>query len=48
MVRPRVGQLLGNTLSLLALVLPLCAVIALAAAWLHERAHLPGGRVWCN
>ncbi|MBI2756633.1 MAG: iron ABC transporter permease [Chloroflexi bacterium] len=45
-VRPRVGELFGNTLSLIALVLPLCAGIGTGAAWLVERTRVPGRRVW--
>ncbi|HTN12517.1 MAG TPA: iron ABC transporter permease [Acetobacteraceae bacterium] len=44
--RPRVGELLRNTLLLLACTLPLCTALALALAWLTERSDLPGGRVW--
>lgn len=44
--RPRMGELLANTVGLLLVAVPLCAVIGTAAAWLVERAALPGRRVW--
>jgi iron(III) transport system permease protein len=44
--RPRVGELLGNTLLLVALTVPLCAVLGVALAWLTERSDLPGARFW--
>lgn len=44
--RPKVGALLLNTLTLLVLVLPLSAGLALALAWLIERTDLPMARVW--
>jgi iron(III) transport system permease protein len=45
-VRPRVGELLVNTLLLIGLTVPLSAVLATALAWLTERSNLPGARVW--
>jgi iron(III) transport system permease protein len=45
-VRPRVGELLVNTLLLVGCAVPLCAVIATALAWLTERSDLPGARIW--
>lgn len=45
-VRPRVGELLANTLLLLLLAVPIAAVLATALAWLTERAALPGARLW--
>jgi len=44
--RPRVGELLLNTACLVLLTVPLCAVLAVALAWLTERSHLPGARTW--
>ncbi|UPG73625.1 iron ABC transporter permease [Roseomonas gilardii subsp. gilardii] len=44
--RPRVGDLLVNTLLLVLLSVPLCGVLALALAWLTERSDLPGARLW--
>jgi len=45
-LRPRVAQLLGNTLLLLVLTLPLCVLLGIALAWLTERSDLPGRRIW--
>ncbi|MDR7380306.1 iron(III) transport system permease protein [Rhodoferax ferrireducens] len=44
--RPRVGELLVNTALLVVITVPLCAVLALALAWLTERSDLPGARTW--
>jgi iron(III) transport system permease protein len=44
--RPRVGELLVNTGLLVVWTVPLCAVVAVALAWLTERSDLPGRRVW--
>ncbi len=44
--RPRVGELLANTGLLLALTLPLCALLSLGLAWLTERSDIPGARTW--
>jgi iron(III) transport system permease protein len=45
-VRPRVGELLFNTVGLVAVTVPLCVVIGVAAAWLVERTDLPGRAYW--
>ncbi|MDQ0467847.1 ABC transporter permease [Labrys wisconsinensis] len=45
-VRPRVGELLVNTALLVALTVPISAVLAVALAWLTERTDLPGARLW--
>lgn len=45
LLRPRVAELLGNTLLLVLLTVPLCAALALALAWLTERSDLPGARL---
>ncbi len=45
-VRPRVGELLLNTVLLVVLTVPLCAVLALTLAWLVERSNLPAARLW--
>ncbi len=45
-LRPRVGELLVNTILLVALTVPLCAVLGVALAWLTERTELPGRRAW--
>lgn len=44
--RPRVGELLLNTVLLVVTSLPLCAIIGVGAAWLVERSTLPGCRAW--
>jgi iron(III) transport system permease protein len=44
--RPRVGELLVNTLLLLALTVPISIGLALALAWLTERSDIPGARLW--
>ena len=44
--RPRVGFLLANTAWLVALVVPLSALLATALAWLTERSDVPGARWW--
>jgi iron(III) transport system permease protein len=44
--RPRVAELLLNTLMLVLITLPLCIALSLALAWLTERSNLPGRRMW--
>ncbi len=44
--RPRVGELLGNTVRLVLATVPLCTAIGVGAAWLVERTTLPGRRLW--
>ena len=44
--RPRVGELLVNTLALEACTLPLTIALALALAWLTDRTDLPAARFW--
>ncbi len=44
--RPRVAQLLGNTVSLVALTCAVTVVLGVGAAWLVERTDLPGARLW--
>ncbi|MEI7377152.1 MULTISPECIES: iron ABC transporter permease [Dickeya] len=44
--RPRVGELLLNTVLLVAVTLPLCTLLGVALAWLTERTTLPGRRGW--
>lgn len=39
-------QLLRNTVDLAVLVTVACAVLGVGTAWLVERTHLPGRRVW--
>ncbi|MFY9918823.1 MAG: iron ABC transporter permease [Mycobacterium sp.] len=45
-VRPRVGELLVNTVALVVVTVPLCVVIGVALAWLVERTDLPGRMFW--
>ena len=44
--RPRVAELLLNTALLVVCTVPVCAVLAVALAWLTERSDLPGARIW--
>ena len=44
--RPRLGELLVNTLSLVILVVPITVFLSLALAWLTERSDMPGARIW--
>lgn len=44
--RPRVGLLLWNTFLLEICTVPLTIVLAVASAWLTERTHVPGARMW--
>lgn len=44
--RPRVGELLVNTLLLEVCAIPLAIVLAVTLAWLTERTDLPGARLW--
>lgn len=44
--RPRVAELLVNTLLLEACVIPLSILLAVALAWITERSDLPGARLW--
>jgi iron(III) transport system permease protein len=45
-VRPRVGELLVNTVALVVITVPLCVAIGVAVAWLVERTDLPGRALW--
>lgn len=45
-VRPRVGELLGNTVLLVMLAVPLSAVLGIGGAWLVERTSLAGAGIW--
>jgi iron(III) transport system permease protein len=45
-VRPRVGELLINTVALVAVTVPLCVVIGVGVAWLVERTDLSGRAFW--
>ncbi|WP_192458480.1 ABC transporter permease [Musicola keenii] len=44
--RPRVGELVVNTVLLVVCTLPLCALLGVALAWLTERTALPGRQLW--
>ncbi|TWC55694.1 iron(III) transport system permease protein [Pseudomonas sp. SJZ080] len=44
--RPRVGELLINTVLLVGITIPLCIALGVALAWLTERSNLPGRRWW--
>lgn len=44
--RPRVGELLFNTLALVVITVPICVVLGIAGAWLVERTRLRGHKVW--
>ncbi|HVY52676.1 MAG TPA: iron ABC transporter permease [Devosia sp.] len=44
--RPRVGELIANTIWLEAITLPLASILGVALAWLTERTTLPGARWW--
>lgn len=44
--RPKVGELLVNTVLLILLTLPACIVLSVTLAWLTERSDLPGARLW--
>jgi len=44
--RPRVGELLANTILLLLLAVPISIALSVTLAWLTERSDLPGARWW--
>ena len=44
--RPKVGELLVNTVLLVVIATPLCVVLGVGGAWLVERTAVPGRRVW--
>lgn len=46
LARPRVGELLINTVGLVVVTVPTCLVLGVATAWLVERTDLPGRAVW--
>jgi iron(III) transport system permease protein len=45
-VRPRVGELLLNTVLLTVVTVPLCLVFGVGGAWLVERTNLVGRKWW--
>lgn len=44
--RPRIGELLVNTIGLVLIAVPLCILVGVTAAWLVERTRLPLARMW--
>ncbi|CAH0280923.1 Sulfate transport system permease protein CysW [Arthrobacter sp. Bi83] len=44
--RPRVGELLLNTVLLISITVPLCLVLGVGGAWLVERTKLRGHKIW--
>ncbi|MEY2457746.1 MAG: iron(III) transport system permease protein, partial [Acidimicrobiaceae bacterium] len=44
--RPKVAELLSNTILLVVIGVPLCAALGVGGAWLVERTTLPGRHVW--
>ncbi len=44
--RPRVAELLSNTLLLVLVTVPLCVFVGVLLAWLTERTTLAGRRIW--
>ncbi|MCY0905580.1 iron ABC transporter permease [Arthrobacter sp. H14-L1] len=44
--RPRVAELLMNTIALVVITVPLCVVLGVGGAWLVERTSLRGHRGW--
>ena len=45
-LRPKVAELLVNSILLVVIAVPLCALLAGTLAWLIERTDLPGRRRW--
>ena len=44
--RPRVGDLLGNTVSLVVITVPICVALGVGLAWVVERTNIPGSTWW--
>ncbi|PXX66291.1 iron(III) transport system permease protein [Nocardia tenerifensis] len=44
--RPRVGQLLRNTVGLVVCTVPICVVLGVGLAWVIERTDVPGKSWW--
>ncbi|WP_420832042.1 ABC transporter permease [Nocardia huaxiensis] len=44
--RPRVGELLRNTVSLVVITVPICVVLGIGLAWIVERTDVPGAAWW--
>jgi iron(III) transport system permease protein len=45
-VRPRVGDLLLNTVGLVVVTVPICVALGVGLAWLVERTNVPGAPIW--
>jgi iron(III) transport system permease protein len=45
-IRPRVGELLLNTVLLTVVTVPLCLILGVGGAWLVERTSLVGRKWW--
>jgi len=46
LVRPRVAELLLNTVGLVLVTVPACVLIGVGAAWVVERTDVPGRALW--
>ncbi len=46
LLRPRTAELLGNTMLLVLLTVPITVLLGCGAAWLVERTTLPGAGTW--
>ena len=46
LLRPRIGELVSNTLSLVVITVPACVALGVGAAWLVERTDLPFAGIW--
>ncbi|MEV2223363.1 iron ABC transporter permease [Nocardia vinacea] len=44
--RPRVGDLLRNTVGLVIVTVPICVVLGVGLAWVVERTNVPGAAWW--
>ncbi|MCJ0905830.1 iron ABC transporter permease [Rhodococcus sp. ARC_M6] len=44
--RPRVLELLVNTVQLVVVTVPLCVIVGVVAAWLVERTRVFGAKIW--
>ncbi|WP_067702143.1 ABC transporter permease [Nocardia jejuensis] len=44
--RPRVGELLRNTVALVVITVPVCLVAGIGLAWIVERTDVPGATWW--
>ncbi|MFF2552370.1 ABC transporter permease [Nocardia sp. NPDC058058] len=44
--RPRVGELLRNTVGLVVITVPVCLVLGIGLAWIVERTDVPGATWW--